>query len=112
MKPTAATTLNYPQALTPEKVNPAITPPEKVLGFPVGQRTATPEQINELVKLWAKESDRISYQQYATSYERPATAFISYFDTEKPGCVTGYSTKSANAGKTSRQIVQRHRKSH
>ena len=69
MKPTAATTLNYPQALTPEKVNPAITPPEKVLGFPVGQRTATPEQINELVKLWAKESDRISYQQYATSYE-------------------------------------------
>ena len=69
MKPTAAAALNYPQALTPEKVNPAITPPEKVLGFPVGQRTATPEQINELIKLWAKESDRISYQQYATSYE-------------------------------------------
>ena len=57
MKPTAATTLNYPHALTPEKVNPAITPPEKVLGFPVGQRTATPEQINELIKLWAKESE-------------------------------------------------------
>ena len=69
MKPTAAPALNYTQSLTPAKVNPAITPPEKVLGFPVGQRTATPEQIDELVKLWAKESDRISYQQYATSYE-------------------------------------------
>ncbi|WP_082971734.1 M14 family metallopeptidase [Rheinheimera sp. SA_1] len=69
MKPTAAPALDYPLALTPAKVNPAITPPEQVLGFPVGKQTATPEQINQLVALWAKESDKIVYQQYATSYE-------------------------------------------
>ncbi|RVU31904.1 peptidase [Rheinheimera riviphila] len=69
MKPTATPALDYPQALTPAKVNPAITPPEQVLGFPVGKQTATPEQINQLVALWAKESDKIVYQQYATSYE-------------------------------------------
>ena len=69
MKPTAAPALNYPQSLTPAKVDPAITPPEQVLGFTVGQKTATPEQINELVKLWASQSNKIEYQQYATSYE-------------------------------------------
>jgi hypothetical protein len=69
MKPTAAPALNYPQTLTPAKVDPAITPPEQLLGFAVGQKTATPEQINELVKLWASQSNKIQYQQYATSYE-------------------------------------------
>ena len=69
MKPTAAAALKYPLALTPAEVNPAITPPEKVLGFAVGERAATPEQINQLISLWAKESDKIVYQQYATSYE-------------------------------------------
>jgi len=69
MKPTAAPALNYPLSLTPAKVNPAITPPEQVLGFTVGKQTATPEQINQLMKLWASQSDKIVYQQYATSYE-------------------------------------------
>lgn len=69
MKPTATPALHYPIALTPEKVDPAITLPEKILGFVVGKQTATPEQINQLMLLWAKESNKIVYQQYATSYE-------------------------------------------
>lgn len=69
MKPTNAPALTYPQALTPANVNPAITPPEQVLGFKVGEKTATPEQIDQLMKLWASQSDKIVYQQYATSYE-------------------------------------------
>ncbi len=69
MKPTATPALSYPQALTPSKVNSAITPPEQVLGFAVGTKTATPEQINQLVQVWASQSDNIVYQQYATSYE-------------------------------------------
>ncbi|MBU2278282.1 MAG: peptidase, partial [Gammaproteobacteria bacterium] len=69
MKPTAAPALDYPLSLTPDKVNPAITPPEQVLGFAVGTKTATPEQINQLIQLWASQSDKIVYQQYATSYE-------------------------------------------
>lgn len=69
MKPTPNAALVYPHALTPAKVNPAITPPEQVLGFKVGEKTATPEQINQLIQLWASQSDKIVYQQYATSYE-------------------------------------------
>jgi len=69
MKPTAFPAMNYSQSLTPEKVDPKITKPEQVLGFAVGKQSATPEQIQQLIQLWANESNKIQVQQYATSYE-------------------------------------------
>lgn len=69
MKPTPNDELVYQKTLTPKNVDQRITKPEVVLGFEVGQRTATPAQITELVTRWAKESNKVAYQQYATSYE-------------------------------------------
>ena len=40
-----------------------------ILGFPVGQRAATPEQITEALKVWQKASDKIQLVEYARSHE-------------------------------------------
>lgn len=54
-----------------------ITNPEKILGFPIGERTATPEQIEQMLQIWARESDRVQRQIYAHSYEgRPLSVMI------------------------------------
>ncbi|WNC68349.1 M14 family metallopeptidase [Thalassotalea nanhaiensis] len=68
MKPTPLAQAEYPNILT-GTYNSAITSPEKFLGFEVGQKTATPEQINTLVNIWAKESERASIIEYARTYE-------------------------------------------
>ncbi len=69
MKPGKLQGYDYQPTLAPDNPAPGISTPESVLGFEVGQRTATPEQISELVQRWAKESDRMTWTQYATSYE-------------------------------------------
>lgn len=68
MKATANKNLEYPSLLS-GKYNSQITTPESALGFEVGQKTATPEQINQLVNLWAKESKKVQIIEYAQSYE-------------------------------------------
>lgn len=68
MKPTALPSSEYPNLLTAE-YNPKISNPKQVLGFDVGQQTATPEQINQLVNLWAQQSERVHLVEYARTYE-------------------------------------------
>lgn len=68
MKATANKNLEYPSLLS-GKYNSAITKPRSVLGFDVGQKTATPEQINELVNLWANKSSKANIIEYARTYE-------------------------------------------
>ena len=76
MKPTPNVNLEYPSILTGDYAN-NITVPETALGFPVGQRTATPEQINALVNQWAQESDKAHIVEYARTYEnRPLNYLI------------------------------------
>ncbi|MFY8274387.1 M14 family metallopeptidase [Pseudoalteromonas sp. SSDWG2] len=68
MKPTALPSAQY-QPLHQGEYDASITPANAVLGFDVGQRTATPEQISELVNLWAEQSDKAQIIEYARSYE-------------------------------------------
>lgn len=58
------------KALIPNtNVDMSITRPESVLGFEVGERTATPEQLEALVNQWKTQSNRMLYQEYARSEE-------------------------------------------
>ncbi len=74
-KPTAQPELSYPNLLT-GNYDQTITKPKEVLGFEVGQRTATVEQINRLVNLWAKQSDKAQIVEYARSYEDRALHYL------------------------------------
>jgi hypothetical protein len=71
----SVTNLSYANILKGE-YNPNITTPKEALGFPVGERTATPEQINSLVNLWAKQSNKIQIVEYARSYEGRALHYL------------------------------------
>lgn len=75
MKPTANKNLNYPSLLT-GKYSSKITTPKSVLGFEVGHKTATPEQINALVNKWASESNKANIVEYARTYEGRALHYL------------------------------------
>ncbi len=75
MKATANKNLEYPSLLT-GKYNSQITTPNSVLGFEVGQKTATPEQINTLVRQWANESNKANIIEYARTYEGRALHYL------------------------------------
>ena len=68
MKPNPVPGAEYPPLLQGQYLD-SITRPQEHLGFEVGQKTATPEQINSLVKLWAGQSDRVKLVEYARTYE-------------------------------------------
>ncbi|MCP5522452.1 MAG: peptidase [Verrucomicrobiales bacterium] len=56
----------YPQA----EWNPTVPAAESVLGFPLAERAATPEQVVECLKLWAAAApDRCRLVEYARSHE-------------------------------------------
>ncbi len=69
MKPTEFAQNNYAEKLLTGNYNASITRPEALLGFEVGQKTATPEQINNAVRHWAEQSSRVKLVEYAKSYE-------------------------------------------
>ncbi|MET1253892.1 M14 family metallopeptidase [Aliikangiella maris] len=69
LKPTPLTELQYNKPLLSGEYNPQIPTPDAILGFPVGQRTATPEQIVNIVKTISNSSDRIQLIEYARSHE-------------------------------------------
>ncbi len=75
MKPTPNQGLAYADILSGD-YDAAITTPEAFLGFPAGQKTATPEQINQLVNLWAAESDKANIIEYARTYEGRALHYL------------------------------------
>ena len=69
LPPTPMPELEYPGALLDGEYDPAVPTPESILGFPVGQQTATPEQIVEAVQAWSAASDRAVLVEYARSHE-------------------------------------------
>lgn len=79
MKPINDPDLNYSGKLLPGTYSTDITHPDELLGFEVGSRVATPQQINNAVMTWAKQSDKLHVVEYARSHEgRPlVAAFIS-----------------------------------
>jgi hypothetical protein len=79
MKPVTEPQLQYPLKLLNGDYDQAITHPDKILGFAVGQRVASPTQIAEAVGVWGEQSERLKVLEYAKSHEgRPLYAvFIS-----------------------------------
>ncbi|TQV87540.1 M14 family zinc carboxypeptidase [Aliikangiella coralliicola] len=69
MKPTPLTGLDYSKKLLSGNYDAAIPTPESLLGFPVGQRTATPTQIVNSIQTWEQSSDKIKLVEYARSHE-------------------------------------------
>jgi len=57
--------------------DPAVPAPDAHLGFPVGQRTATPEQVVAYAQAVAAASSRVELVEYARSYEgRPLVYLV------------------------------------
>jgi len=79
MKPTYNADLDYQSQMLSGNYNKTLTHPDTMLGFPIGQRVATPAQINQSIKTWAMQTDRLHVLEYAKSHEgRPLHAvFIS-----------------------------------
>lgn len=79
MKPTYNSDLDYQTDMLPGQYDTKLTHPDKILGFPIGHRVATPAQINESIHLWKTQTDRLHVAEYARSHEgRPLHAvFIS-----------------------------------
>lgn len=49
--------------------DPAVTAPADCLGFEVGERAATPAEIENCLEAWDADSDRVKRVQYATTHE-------------------------------------------
>jgi len=69
LSPTPFPDGDYQGALLNGSYDPAIPTPESILGFPVGQRSATPSQIVEAVKAWSEASERAIAVEYARTHE-------------------------------------------
>ncbi|WP_100657893.1 M14 family zinc carboxypeptidase [Alteromonas flava] len=77
MKPAPNPALNYAGKILEGDYRQDITHPDEVLGFAVGQRVATPDQIMQAIDIWAKQSDRLRVIEYARSHEgRPLYAVL------------------------------------
>ncbi len=79
MKPTYNADLDYQAKMLTGNYDSKLTHPDKILGFPIGQRVATPAQINESIHTWKTQTNRMHVAEYARSHEnRPLHAvFIS-----------------------------------
>lgn len=75
MKPTVNEQLNYPD-ITKGEYDKSITTPKASLGFAVGTKAATPEQLNDLVNQWATESNKAQIVEYARTYEGRALHYL------------------------------------
>ncbi|GAA0854690.1 M14 family metallopeptidase [Aliiglaciecola litoralis] len=75
MKPTNDPDLIYDGHLLHGNYNAQVTHPDKILGFEIGQRMASPAQITTAIQTWAGQSDRIKVVEYARTHEnRPLFA--------------------------------------
>jgi len=79
MKPTYNADLDYQSQMLTGNYNTALTHPDTILGFPIGQRVATPAQIHQSIETWKTQTDRLHVVEYAKTHEgRPLHAvFIS-----------------------------------
>ena len=69
LKPTGLVELKYQDPLLKGEYDSTISKPESLLGFPVGQKTATPEQIVNAIQAWDHDSDKIQLVEYARTHE-------------------------------------------
>ncbi|WP_444994040.1 M14 family metallopeptidase [Aliikangiella sp. IMCC44359] len=69
LKPTPLTGLNYDKELLNGQYDNNIPTPKSILGFPVGEKTATPEQIVTSIKTWEKATNKMKLVEYARSHE-------------------------------------------
>lgn len=75
MKPNVDPDLVYDGQLLQGEYDANITHPDQILGFPVGQRMASPAQITQAIETWATQSRRIKVVEYARTHEnRPLFA--------------------------------------
>lgn len=59
------------------EADPAVPHPDTLLGFPLGQQAASPEQIHAALQQWATASNRIRVVEYARSHQgRPLSVAI------------------------------------
>jgi len=69
MKPTPLAGLDYNKPLLSGNYDQSIPKAETVLGFEIGKKTATPEQIVQLIKKWDAASDKMQLVEYARTHE-------------------------------------------
>ena len=68
--PTELEALDYTTELFPGVTyDPAVPTVADLIGFPVGERAASPEQIDECLQAWARTSPRTKLTEYARSFE-------------------------------------------
>ena len=79
MNPTSSSKDLYLEEILDGNYLDSITNPREFLGFEIGERVATPEQITEAINQWATQSNRMKVVQYGQTHEgRPLVAvFIS-----------------------------------
>lgn len=79
MTPVQDPDLAYAEPMLTGNYSDGVTRPSDILGFPVGQRVASPKEIAKAIELWKTQSDRLRVIEYAQSHEgRPLHAvFIS-----------------------------------
>lgn len=68
LQPTPLPELDYTGMLD-DDYDPAVPAPATLLGFPVGQKAATPDQVTAAVQAWATASERVMAVEYARSHE-------------------------------------------
>ncbi len=78
------TTQQVDQALRDYPLLPAgpyrqdITPPEQLLGHPLGQRPASPEELMQAVETWVRQSPRLKLETYGQTHEgRPLVLVVA-----------------------------------
>jgi hypothetical protein len=70
--------LTYDQPFFPGATyDPAIPTPESLLGFPAGQRAATPQQITACLEAWSAASARTRLFEYARTWEHRPLHYLA-----------------------------------
>lgn len=65
------------QVFGEHRYDPAITTPEALLGFPLGERAASAEEIDAAIRRWAEQSERVRVEPYGRSHQgRPLSMVI------------------------------------
>jgi len=88
LPPTELEGLNYSKTRLSGELNPNIPTPELLLGFPLGQRAATPAQITEALAQWQQASNNINVVEYARSHEGRALQYAIISSPENLANVT------------------------
>ena len=76
LEPTPFAQNEYQGQLLGGDYDPGIPTPDAILGFPVGQRTATPAQIAAAVNAWSDASERAMAVEYARSHENRPLYYV------------------------------------